>query len=109
MSQRMDYDEPDGQQQVPPFDNYQSGYRDPFASSYGQKIPSGFSGSRTPSAGQRLALAIVSIAILVPLISVIIPVSVSAGSFAFIGGLIAVGVICLTIIAVNFIFNGMNK
>ena len=106
MSQRMDYDEPDGQQQVPPFDSYQSGYRDPFASSYGQKIPSGFSGRHTPSAGQRLALAIVSIAILVPLISVIVPVSVGAG--AFFGGLIAIGVICVTIIAVNYVFNMRN-
>ena len=43
MSQRMDYDEPGGQQQVPPFDSYQSGYRDPFANSFGQKIPTGSS------------------------------------------------------------------
>lgn len=105
MSQRMDYDEPGGQQQAPPFDSYQSGYSEPFASSFGQKIPSGLSGSRTPSAGQRLALAIVSLCLLVPLISVIIPVSINAGSFAFIGGLIAIGAICLTIIAVNFLFN----
>ncbi|HVB20644.1 MAG TPA: hypothetical protein VNG51_01685 [Ktedonobacteraceae bacterium] len=105
MSQRMDYDEPGGQQQVPPFDSYQSGYKDPFASSFGQKIPSGRSGSHTPSASQRLALAIVSLCLLVPLISVIIPVTISAGSFAFIGGLIAIGAICITIIAVNFLFN----
>ncbi len=37
MSQRMDYNEPGEQQQNPPFDTYQSGYRDPFAQSYGQK------------------------------------------------------------------------
>ncbi|MHB8598632.1 MAG: hypothetical protein ACYDER_17680 [Ktedonobacteraceae bacterium] len=109
MSQRMDYDEPGEQQQNPPFNNYQSGYRDPFAHSYGQKIPTGLSGSHAPSAGQRLALAIVSLCLLVPLISVIIPVSVGAGSFAFVGGLIAIGVICITIIAVNFVFNAMNR
>lgn len=104
MSQRMDYDEP-GEQQNSSFDSYQSGYREPFASTFGQKIPTV---SHTPSAGQRLALAIVSLCLLVPLISVIIPVSVSAGPFAFVGGLIAIGVICITIIAVNFVFNRMN-
>jgi hypothetical protein len=104
MSQRMEYDESDSQQQVPPYDSYQSGYRDPFAGTYsGQKIPAGFSVSHTASAGQRLALAIVSLALLVPLISVIVPVSVSNG--VFLGGLIALGVICFTIIAVNFVFN----
>jgi len=110
MSQRMEYDESDSQQQVPPYDNYQSGYRDPFAGPSGmysgQKIPAGFSISHGASAGQRLALAIVSLCLLVPLISVIVPVSVGNG--VFLGGLIALGVICFTIIAVNFVFNMRN-
>jgi hypothetical protein len=107
MSQRMEYDESDSQQQIPQYDNYQSGYRDPFAGQSGnysgQKIPAGFSISRGASAGQRLALAIVSLCLLVPLISVIVPVSVGNG--VFLGGLIALGIICFTVIAVNFVFN----
>lgn len=106
MSQRMDYDEPGGQQQVPPFDSYQSGYRDPFANSYGQKIPSGLGSSHTPSAGQRLALAIVSLAMLVPITGIVLGIAASTGAFfGLVGGLIGLGVICITIIAVNFVFN----
>lgn len=109
MSQRMDYDEPDGQQQVPPFDSYQSGYRDPFASSFGQKIPAGSSGIRTATAGQRLALAIVSLCLLPAFAGIIFGISVPlAGFFGLVGGLIGFGLVCVTIIAVNFVFNRGN-
>lgn len=106
MSQRMDYDEPGGQQQVPPFDSYQSGYREPFANSYGQKIPSG---SRTATAGQRLALAIVSLCLLPAFAGIIFGISVPlAGFFGLVGGLIGFGLVCITVIAVNFVFNRGN-
>jgi len=105
MSQRMDYDEPDGQQQVPPFDSYQSGYNS-FASSFGQKIPAGSGGSRSATAGQRLALAIVSLCLLPAFAGIIFGISVPlAGFFGLVGGLIGFGLVCITIIAVNFVFN----
>ena len=68
--QRMDYDEGNRQQQAPHFDNYESGYRDPFLGSYaGQKLTQGFGSSNAP-AGMRLALAIVSVVMLVPLTAI---------------------------------------
>lgn len=106
MSQRMEFDEPGDQQQNPAFDNYQSGYREPFASTFGQKIPMG---SHTPSAGQRLALAIVSLCLLPAFAGIIFGISVPLGGlFGLAGGLIGFGLVCITIIAVNFIFNRGN-
>lgn len=106
MSQRMDYDEPEGQQQGSTFDSYQSGYRDPFASTFGQKIPTG---SHTPSAGQRLALAIVSLCLLPAFAGIIFGISVPLGGFfGLVGGLIGFGIVCITVIAVNFVFNRGN-
>jgi hypothetical protein len=105
--QRMDFDETNRQQQQPPFDNYGTGYRDPFMSSYaGQKLSSqGTSGSSGASAGMRLALAIVSLCLLVPISAIVLGISNSAGAFGLLGGLIVLGVICLTIIVVNVAFN----
>ena len=106
MSQRMDYNEPGEQQQNPPFDTYQSGYREPFASTFGQKIPTG---SHSPSAGQRLALAIVSLCLLPALAGIIFGISVPLGGFfGLAGGLIGFGLVCITVIAVNFVFNRGN-
>ena len=103
--QRMDYDESNRQQQEPHYDNYESGYKDPFIGSYaGQKLSSqqGFGSSNAP-AGMRLALAIVSIVMLVPLAGIIFGTSIGGGFFG--GGLIALGLICLTIMVVNIAFN----
>ena len=106
MSQRMDYDEPGGQQQGTTFDSYQSGYREPFSSTFGQKIPTG---SSTASAGQRLALAIVSLCLLPAFAAIIFGISVPLlGVFGLVGGLIGLGLVCITIIAVNFVFNRGN-
>lgn len=106
MSQRMEYDEPGDQRQSAAFDSYQSGYREPFASTFGQKIPTG---SHTPSAGQRLALAIVSLCLLPALAGIIFGISVPLGSFfGLVGGLIGFGLVCVTVIAVNFVFNRGN-
>jgi hypothetical protein len=103
--QRMDYDESNRQQQEPHYDNYESGYKDPFTGSYaGQKLSSQQgSGSSNAPAGMRLALAIVSIVMLVPLAGIIFGASIGGGFFG--GGLIALGLICFTIIFVNFAFN----
>lgn len=100
--QRMDYDEGNRQQQAPHFDNYESGYRDPLLGSYaGQKLTQGFGSSNAP-AGMRLALAIVSVVMLVPLTAITFG---TLGGGIFGGALIALGLICLTIMVVNIAFN----
>ncbi|MDQ2714038.1 MAG: hypothetical protein M3Z08_03950 [Chloroflexota bacterium] len=57
--------------------------------------------SRKASAGQRLALAIVSVVMLVPL------TAIAFGILQF-AGLFAVGLICLTLVIINGIFNAMG-
>ena len=101
MSQQMNYDEGIGERQTPPYQAYQAGYQDPFIASSGQKISSRDFG-RGASAGQRLALAIVSIVMLVGATAIIFgnPVIVVTPFL-----MIAFGMICFTIIAVNAIFN----
>jgi hypothetical protein len=107
MSQQMDYEEGRGEQQAPPFNNYQSGYQqDPFIGSYGQKLSAPVDTSRGASVGQRLALAIVSICMLVPLTGIVLGITGSQDSvLTLIGGLIALGVICVTIMVVNIAFS----
>lgn len=101
MSQQMNYDEGIGESQTPPYQGYQAGYQDPLITSSGQKLSSRDFG-RGASAGQRLALAIVSIVMLVVASAIIfgdlnIVVTLSL--------MIVYGMICLTVIAVNAIFN----
>ena len=105
--QRMDFDESNRQRQEPPYDTYEGGYRDPFMSSYtGQKLSSqGTGGSSGATAGMRLALAIVSLCLLVPISAIVLGISNGAGPFGLLGGLIVLGVICLTIIIGNVAFN----
>jgi hypothetical protein len=106
--QRMDYDETNRQQQEPqpPFDHYESGYRDPFPGSYaGQKISSQGPSSSNVSAGMRLALAIVSMGILIPIVAIILGTTSGQGFGEVIGGLIGLGVVCVTIMVVNIAFN----
>lgn len=61
------------------------------------------------SAGQRLALAIVSVSVLIPLAAIILEGNVSsdtAGNFLLIGErLIALALVCLTIMIVNIAAN----
>ena len=101
MSQQMNYDEGSGERQSPPYQGYQAGYQEPFIASSGQKLSSRDFG-RGGSAGQRLALAIVSVVMLVGATSIIFgnPSIVVTPIL-----LIAFGLICITIIAVNAIFN----
>ncbi len=63
--------------------------------------------SATPSAGQRLALAIVSLALLIPLVAIALNF---AGDFApvwlsVLTGLISVALLSLVVVGVNMIFN----
>jgi hypothetical protein len=109
MSQQMEYGE--GAQ------GYQGGYAAPgsqqsqaasfddhFAGFSGQKI--GQFGGQTASAGQRLALAIVSLCLLVPLTAIIFYYSrYIGGFFGLTGGLIGLAIVCAAITAVNFVFN----
>ena len=100
MSQQMHYDENSGQRQSP-YQGYGVSYQDPFIASSGQKLSTQDFG-RGASAGQRLALAIVSVVLLLGATAIIFGnPSIVVTPFL----LIAFGLICITIIAVNTIFN----
>jgi len=63
-----------------------------------------------PTGGQRLGLAIASLALLIPLLAIAIGVMTSlmpyvAAGVAITVGLIAVTLVCLVVIAVNVLFN----
>ena len=104
MSQQMNYDEGIGQRQTPPYQGYQASYQDPFIASSGQKLTARDFG-RGASAGQRLALALVSIVMLVGATAIIFgDSSIIVTPFL----IIAFCMICLTIIAVNALFNLMR-
>ena len=101
MSQQMHYDKNNGERQSPPYQGYGGSYQDPFIASSGQKISSRDFG-RSASAGQRLALALVSIVMLVGATAIIFGDSnIIVTPFL----MIAFALICVTIIAVNAIFN----
>jgi hypothetical protein len=104
MSQQMHYDENSGERQSPPYQGYGGSYQDPFIASSGQKL-STLEFGRGASAGQRLALAIVSIVLLLGATAIIFGnPSIVVTPFL----LIAFGLICFTIIAVNAIFNNSH-
>ena len=104
MSQQMNYEEGIGEHQSPPYQGYRAGYQDPFIASSGQKLSTQEFG-RGASAGQRLALAIVSIVLLLGATAIIFGnPSIVVTPFL----LIAFGLICITIIAVNVIFNNSH-
>lgn len=103
MSQQMQYDEPGNEQRIPPYQGYDAGYRDPFVGSSGQKLSVRDAGS-IASAGQRLALAIVSVVMLIPLTGILLGTTHS-DPITLVGGLIALGIICLTIMVINIVFN----
>lgn len=58
-----------------------------------------------PTPGQRLALAIVSLALMIPLIAIVVG-SATIMASGLIGWLIAVGLICVTVMVVNIVYNG---
>ncbi len=104
MSQQMNYDEGSVERQSSPYQGYQAGYQDPFIASSGQKLSTRDYG-KGASTGQRLALAIISILMLVGAASVIFGNSSIAVTPIL---LIAFGLICITIIAINAIFNNYH-
>ena len=113
MSQQMHYDETGQERPRTPINSYDSGYQagygDPYAGASGQKISFSdvsFQASRDRgvSAGQRLALAIVSVVMLIPAVAIIMGTTVGQ-FFSFIGGLIALALICVTIMVINIVFN----
>ena len=58
-----------------------------------------------PTPGQRLALAIVSLALMIPLISIVLGSTLIMAA-GLIGWLMTVGLICVTVMVVNIVFNG---
>ena len=109
MSQQMEFDETRTERQRPSFNDYESGYRDPFVEASGQKI-SPHQAEKGPSATQRLTLAIVSLCLL-------LLTSLGAIGFLTDGGrsitfpaiillCIIVAFFSLTTVAINAFFNG---
>ena len=107
MAQQMEFDETSSERQSPSFHEYDSGYRDPFVESTGQKV-SPHHADKAPSAKQRLALAIVSLCVLLFM-------SIGAMGFITNGGrsitvpaivllCIIIGLFCVTTALVNFVF-----
>ncbi len=89
---------------------YDEGYRsnpqysDQLADAIAQRIRYGSRTRMQPTvltAGQRLALAIVSVVILVPLIAIIL----GTASFSGLLALLTVILVCLTILGINLAFN----
>lgn len=103
--QRMEYDDTNRQGQ---YENYEAGYRDPFQEpAYSaQKVHTQAPISHDrPGAGMRLALAIVSVALLVPLTAIILGIASGFGFLGPIYGLIGLGVVCITVMVVNIAFS----
>src|SRR5438445_3526607 len=63
------------------------------------ELRGGFRPTTTATPGQRLALAIVSLALLIPL------AGIALGTLGGFGGLLGLGLVCLAIIVVNIVFN----
>ncbi len=96
-----------GQQYERPQQPYGVPYDDNFVEALAQRVvqrmPVGMQGklniaSSRPSSGQRLALAIVSLALLVPLAGILF------GTLGFLG-LIGFCVVCAAVVIVNYIYN----
>ena len=112
-TQQGQYDGPQGAGAVPPIHAmYDDEFVDAFAQRLSQRMAQGPRGkvSFTPqskgsgvTAKMRLALAIVSVALLVPLFG--ITVAIIAVSHLWVVGLVALGAACFTIIAINGIFS----
>ena len=101
-------------QEPPPAGSmYDDSFMDAFAQRLSQRMAQGPSGKvysspqfrarEKASPGQRLALAIVSVVMLIPLAG--ISVGFISFSHLWLVGLMALGAICLTLIIINAIFN----
>jgi hypothetical protein len=100
--------------QVPPMPQPQAAYEYEYNEQYMEALAQRLAPRLTvmlknlspmPTAGQRLALAIVSLALLIPLVSIVLG-SAPVMATGILGWLIAVGLICVTIMVVNIVFNG---
>lgn len=107
--QQQQYSTPPQGQPVPP-PLYDDSFMDSFAQRLSQRMAQGPQGKIYPqgsrkeraSAGQRLALAIVSLCLLVPIGGIVTGLANSAGWFV---GMAVFGVAALTILLVNVVFN----
>lgn len=103
--QRPPYGSPDGL--------YDEDFVDSLAQRLSQRMVQGPAGKLQPGArqrvspGQRLALAIVSVVMLVPLAATLVVAGQSVG--AGIGGLFAFGGACLAIFLINAVFNDSHR
>lgn len=108
MSQQMEYNESASQQQAGYDNGYQGDYHDPFAppNAPAQKLGITYQTATrsTPSAAQRLALAIVSVCIFVPLAAVTLGISTAFGGFGLLGGLIMLTIMSCAILGINLAF-----
>ncbi len=99
--------------QVPPMAQPQAGYgyeyTDQYMEAMAQRLAPRLMAmlrnqASVPSPGQRLALAIVSIALMIPLIAIVTNSAILAMGLT--AWLIVVGLICVTVMVVNIVFNG---
>lgn len=103
MSQRMEYDEPDSKQSSMS-DSYDTGYRDPFAGQYGQKLGQQSAGSR-PKDEYRLALAIVSLSLLT-LLAIVLLTSIDFANLIALGSVMLVlFMLFIGVVVINIMFN----
>jgi len=109
MSQQIEPNGRASQQQTGYDDGYQGSYHDPFATSYagGQKLSTQAPAAQRATSGQRLCIAIVSVAVLAGLaISLFSSTNlITAGIVAMLIGLAVVFVVALALVAINWIFN----
>jgi len=106
--QQQLYSTPPQGQNVPPL--YDDTFMDSLAQRLSQRMAQGPQGKVYPqgqrkeraSAGQRLALAIVSVVMFIPILAVVTGLAGEAGWFA---GMAAFGVAALVILLINVVFN----
>src|SRR5437763_8292436 len=106
---RQDYGGGLGASPPPQGNMYDDDFMDSFAQRLSQRMAPGiagkvqYQGRSKASPGQRLALAIVSVVMLVGMAAIALGVG---GAYNLLGvGLIALGMLCLTVIIINVVFN----
>ena len=95
--------------QAPPQAGYGYEYTDQYMEAMAQRLAPRLMAmlrnqASIPTPGQRLALAIVSIALMIPLISIVTTNAILAMGLT--AWLIVAGLICVTVMVVNIVFNG---
>ena len=82
----------------------------PPVAGYGTVAPPAQAAYTQPSSGQRMGLAIASLALMIPLIAIALGIMSSLMPYVAAGAAVAIGLfaftlVCLTVIAVNILFN----